>query len=201
MSLRDEQVALTRRTIIDAVIELTADPEAGPITVPEVSRRSGVSPATIYRHFPNREALVSAAAFERIESWDPPVGSGSPETQLREYLVSLWSDQATNLALARQATVSEAGRELRIVRHRTYRTAAERTLRDAGRDPDEDEIRHLIACLDVLGSAHAFLDLHDRQGLDAAAAVDAVMWGMRQLLESVELSFDVIPVPGNLSED
>lgn len=200
MSLREEQVALTRRTIIDAVIELTADPDGGPITVPEVSRRSGVSPATIYRHFPNREALVSAAALERVESWVPPDPEGTPESQFRHYLLSLWADQAANLALARQATVSESGRELRAVRFERYQPVLERTLRDAGLDPGEEEVRHMAACVDVLVSAHAFLDLHDRQRLGVEAAVDAVMWGTRQLLESVGLSFDVIPLPGGTFE-
>lgn len=192
MTLREEQVALTRRTILNAVIELTSDPDAGPITVTEVSRRSGASPATIYRHFPNRDALVSAAAVERIATWQAPEPEGAPEQVARDYLVSLWGELAANLPLARQATVTEGGRELRLRRFRLYRTLEEQALRDEGFDPDDPEIRKLLACLAALGSAHAFLDLHDRQGLDVEAAVEAVLWGGATLCEAVGVS------PGHL---
>jgi AcrR family transcriptional regulator len=187
MTLREEQVALTRRTIIDAVVELTSDPEAGPITVAKVARRSGASPATIYRHFPNRDALVSAAAVERIVTWKPPEPEGTPEQVLRDYLVALWGEQAANLPLARQATVTEAGRELRLSRLRHYRPLEEQALRDAGFDPDQPEIAKLLACIGVLSSVHAFLDLHDRQGLDVETAVDAVLWGCIALCDAVGL--------------
>lgn len=203
MTLREEQVALTRRTIIDAVIELTSDPEAGPITVTEVSRRSGASPATIYRHFPNRDALVSAAAVERIVTWQPPEPEGDPEQVARDYLVSLWREQAANLPLARQATVTEGGRELRLRRFRLYRTLEEQALSDAGFDPDEPEIRKLMACLATLSSAHAFLDLHDRQGLDVEAAVEAVLWGLMTLCEAVGLPPELLinlPAPPQSAE-
>jgi AcrR family transcriptional regulator len=199
MSLREEQVALTRRTIIDTVIELTSDLDAGPITIPEVSRRSGISPATIYRHFPSRDALVSEAALERVLTWMPPDVEGSHESQLRAYFVSLWGDQAENLPLARQATVTEAGRELRASRHRTLQPTSGQALSDAGKDPTTPESRHLVACLDVLTSVHAFLDLHDRQGLNVEEAVDAMLWGVRTLVDAVDLPIEAIPLPGSTS--
>lgn len=60
-SLRAEQAAQTRQRILTAAQELLADP-AGPLTVPEVAARAGVSEPTVYRHFPSRAELLSAAA-------------------------------------------------------------------------------------------------------------------------------------------
>jgi AcrR family transcriptional regulator len=192
MTLRDEQVAFTRRTIINTVIELTGDPDAGPITIAKVSRRSGASPATIYRHFPNRDALVSAAAVERAMAWEPPEPDGPPEQIARDYLVSLWSEQAANLPLARQATVTDGGRELRLNRFHTFRPKEQAALREAGFDPDTPEARNLLACVAALTSVHAFLDLHDRQDLDVEAAVDAALWGCATLMEAVGVPFDAM---------
>lgn len=219
MSLRDEQVELTRRAIIEAVVELSATPDGGRITVAEVARRSGISPATIYRHFPDRDALVGGAALHGIARWeaaraasvndgaraahdpshehvgDPddragsdagPDGTGLSDPD-EEYLRALWSDLEANIELARQGTVTEAGRELRAKRFEVVRSAMDRVLREAGHDPAAPETRHLLACLDVLSSAYAFLDLHDRQGLSADEAVDAVAWGFRTLIAAVGL--------------
>ena len=59
---RAEQREHTRQRIIDTVGSLIR--EQGQFTVAEVSERSGVSPATIYRHYPDRQALVRAVAHE-----------------------------------------------------------------------------------------------------------------------------------------
>jgi AcrR family transcriptional regulator len=175
VSLRDEQVALTRRAIIDAVIEVAAEPSGGVIAVADVARRSGISMATIYRHFPTRDALVSAAANERATAWHPSEGAGQADP-LTDF-AALWRELAANLVLARHTTVSDDGRDLWAERFHASRKVVEQAVRDQGRDPDEAELSHLLVCLDVLTSAHAFLDLYDRQGLALDDAVDAVRWG------------------------
>lgn len=43
--------------------------EAGPdASLNEIARRAGVGPGTLYRHFPNRPALLAAVLRERIET-------------------------------------------------------------------------------------------------------------------------------------
>jgi AcrR family transcriptional regulator len=199
VALRTDQVELTRRRITDTVFEMSTEPESGPISVAEVARRSGISPATIYRHFPNREALVNAAANARVTMGidDDDRALGIEDQRAR--LLALWSDLAQMLNLVRQATVSEAGRELRAVRFAGFKPLLDQAIADAGVDPDSAEGRRLGSCLHVLQSAHAFLDLHDRQGLSVDAAVDAVVWGMETLYRSVGIDpaslFLTLPAP------
>ncbi|MFC5264676.1 TetR/AcrR family transcriptional regulator [Kribbella qitaiheensis] len=38
------------------------------VVLDDVARRAGVGPGTLYRHFPNREALFEAVMLDRIES-------------------------------------------------------------------------------------------------------------------------------------
>ncbi|MBH5400066.1 TetR/AcrR family transcriptional regulator [Bradyrhizobium sp. CNPSo 4010] len=51
-----------RRVLIDAALQLAA--EGAEVSVREAARRAAVSPGAPFRHFPNRDALMAAAAAE-----------------------------------------------------------------------------------------------------------------------------------------
>lgn len=51
-----------RRVLIDAALQLAA--EGAEVSVREAARRAAVSPGAPFRHFPNRDALMAAAAGE-----------------------------------------------------------------------------------------------------------------------------------------
>jgi AcrR family transcriptional regulator len=185
MSIRDEQVALTRNRILDAVVELSGDPNVDSVSVAEVSRRSGVAPATIYRHFPTRDEMVAAAALDRLRQYvDRDAGSWGLE-EMRAHLLTVWTELSNNLPLARQATVSELGREMRLTRFGRTRPMTHAAIRSLGKDPDDPHVRKFVACMEVLQSAHAFLDFHDRQGLAAEEAVDAAAWAITVMASAV----------------
>jgi AcrR family transcriptional regulator len=75
-SLREENAERTRARILDGFAALLVETDAEEISVPEVSRRSGVSLRTIYRYYPTRDDLVDAAGdwiFRRTfgdEAWE-----------------------------------------------------------------------------------------------------------------------------------
>ena len=54
-----------REAILAAAREMFA--ESGEVAMYEVARRAGVGQATLYRNFPDRDALVAALAIESIE--------------------------------------------------------------------------------------------------------------------------------------
>jgi len=60
-ALRREQAGATRGRILDAVRDLLVESKSS-LSIPEIAARAGVSEPTVYRHFPNREALFEAAA-------------------------------------------------------------------------------------------------------------------------------------------
>ena len=64
---RTESAAATRRALLDAAAALLD--EAGPaaVTLREVGARAGVSRGAPYRHFANKESLLTAVA---AESWE-----------------------------------------------------------------------------------------------------------------------------------
>ena len=55
---RERKKAATRRAISDAAMELFLERGFDAVTIKEVADRADVSPATVYTHFPQKEALV-----------------------------------------------------------------------------------------------------------------------------------------------
>ena len=56
--LRDRQVAQTRELILDAVADLLGDRRADEVATRDIAAAAGVSERTVYRHFPDRNALL-----------------------------------------------------------------------------------------------------------------------------------------------
>lgn len=65
-SLRERQKDLTRDTIIEALSQILVEEGIHGFSVQSVADRAGVSHRTVYRHFPNREALLEGLG-EKIE--------------------------------------------------------------------------------------------------------------------------------------
>jgi AcrR family transcriptional regulator len=55
-----------REAILEAARELFA--ESGDVAMYEVARRAGVGQATLYRNFPDRDALIAALSLEWLDS-------------------------------------------------------------------------------------------------------------------------------------
>src|SRR3954470_5489418 len=115
MSLREAQRDLTRQKILSAVLDLVAEQSMSELRVPLVAERSGASVATIYRHFPTKDALLNAAAEE------PARRAG--ESAITEdhngpdYLRRMWEDFAGHLDLVRHQVASDTGRDMRNRRY------------------------------------------------------------------------------------
>lgn len=178
MGWRQQQTELTRQAIIDTFVELSTS--GRPVTIADVVRHSGISSATIFRHFENRAALVTAAANRDVMLGLDPNLEAWGLSELAAHTRQIWQRMADNLAVAREATVSEAGRELRVARFEGFRPELIDALRRVG--VGEARIDELVAAVSVLASAPAFLDLHDRQGLSVDEAVETVFWAIECLV-------------------
>lgn len=61
---RSRDARATRARLIRAALELFTTQGFRGTTTPEIAQRAGVAEATIYRHFPGKEALLAAACLE-----------------------------------------------------------------------------------------------------------------------------------------
>lgn len=53
-----------RRALLDAALELVSEVAPAALTLRGVARRAGVSPGACYHHFPDKDALLAAVAYE-----------------------------------------------------------------------------------------------------------------------------------------
>jgi len=61
---RQRDAKATRSRLIRAALDLFTSQGFRGTTTPEIAQRAGVAEATIYRHFPGKDALLSAACIE-----------------------------------------------------------------------------------------------------------------------------------------
>jgi AcrR family transcriptional regulator len=152
---RAETAAMTRRSLLDAAGALLDAGGPDAVTLREVGARAGVSRSAPYRHFADKESLLTALAtnamnelgdrLERLATADDP-----PEQSLRAALLSLLAIGRTRPHLYRLMFTTPAGDPTEAAR------AAERTqdlfLELVGRIVSPQRARHYGALL--LTTAH-----------------------------------------------
>lgn len=191
MNLRQEQRELTRQKILSAVLDLVAEELMSELSVPLVAERSGVSVATIYRHYPTKDALLDAAAEEPARRAGGSVISEGEDGSA--YLRKMWEDFAGHLDLLRHQVASDTGREMRTRRYEAGKSWFEQSVAHQGVDPATAEGRRLVRLGLLLTSSLAFLDLHDRQGQSAGDAVDDVTWAVAALTDATRAGSKLKP--------
>jgi AcrR family transcriptional regulator len=147
VATRSETAAMTRQALLDAAGALldTGGPDA--VTLREVGARTGVSLSAPYRHFENKDTLLTALATnamtqlgDRLESL--AAESDSPEKLLRAALLSLLEIGRTRPHLYRimfttpagdpTAAVEAAGRTQDLFLHLVGRLVGRRRARHYG---------------------------------------------------------------------
>jgi AcrR family transcriptional regulator len=182
--VRTRQLAATRQRIARAVAEVVVSEGAALLSFPLVADRAGVSLRTVYRHFPNKDALVTAAleaGSERTVSAFPSGERSVP--RLRELIRALWAelDENRDLVLAQQTT--PAGRALRGERLRRRRDEIRASLSDDVPGLDEAGYDRLAALCTVLFSSHLLVDLTDELGVDRDTAAGLAAYALEATCE------------------
>ena len=185
MSLREEQRALTRQKVLAAVLELVSDGSLDDLSVPAVAGRSGVSVATIYRYFPTRDDLLTAAAAEPSRrALTRPATAQPDDDDLATFQRAMWHDFADNLPLLRHQVASAAGREMRTARLDSSRRLLAEYVERQGVDPTTPSGERLISLLLLINGSLALIELHDRQGLAVDEAIDRSLWAADALIDA-----------------
>lgn len=107
------------------------------VSLNEIARRAGIGNATLYRHFPTHEALLSEVYAGHLERYcaiaENAAEGGDPLTALRDCVLDTCALQATNRGLADLLAslrpLSPHVEELRRRHHRAIRTVFTRAVR------------------------------------------------------------------------
>jgi AcrR family transcriptional regulator len=82
----DPRITRSRQVILQAVLDELSEVGYGALTIESTARRAGVGKATIYRHWPDKIALI-ADAFKLLQRQrDPDLVSGPPREKLERIL-------------------------------------------------------------------------------------------------------------------
>jgi len=178
---RAEQQAETRRRIVEAAVDLHTEVGPALTTMTMLAERAGVQRHTLYAHFPDERAVqnaCSAMAFER----DPPPDAagwhqiGDQRQRLRGALGSLYEWYGRNARLTgcvlRDAEYHAPTRETVERTFAPYFEGYQKVLGE-GLGPDR------VAMLRLAMSFFTWRTLVQEEGLDSAAAVEAMVEAVR----------------------
>lgn len=176
-TLRDRQVAQTREFILDALTLLLGDRRADEVTTRDIAAVAGVSERTVYRHFPDRAALLEGLT-QRLPPFDgpkPSFGAGglddlAPTSRrlmelLDEHYVTARAEAVFNADPRRFASETQANsREIRDM------------LAAGLPNLDEREQLRIAAVIRCLASSQAWLRMREEFGVPGTESGPVVAW-------------------------
>jgi AcrR family transcriptional regulator len=185
--LRDEQARRTRTRVLDAFVELLADRRADDITTREIAERAGVSQPTVYRHFPDRTALLEGISARIGELMDLPDGipavASIDEVGPRIEALLVTSD-AFAVEVRAEALLNA---DPRRYTPETRRLSAEVLDLVAAAFPDLDERRrtHVAGLLRCIGSSQSWLRMREEFGVPGVESGPLLRWAIDTLIAAV----------------
>jgi AcrR family transcriptional regulator len=164
-----------RRAILRAAHELLKEGGISAVTIEGIAARAGVGKPTIYRSWPNANAVAMAALMEGLEAPSPPPQpTGSAIAALRDQLREV--AQVFNTRLGRNVTLMIASAERETELSKAFRNHFILARRNEGRQLLEraiagGELRHdldIEVALDLIYAPVFYRLLMGHAALDAA---------------------------------
>jgi len=181
--LRQEQAEATRERIVAAMAELLAeDGRIEAATNRAVAARAGVTEVTVYRHFPNREALLRGLWEHLNRRNGSTIGMPQSEAELVGNIAPLFATFDVAPAHIVASVTTEHGREMRGSLDELRRNAFLEALENAARDLPPAERVKAAGVIQLLHSAYAWLSLREQWNLSGQDAADAAGWAIETLI-------------------
>lgn len=169
-----------RTAIADAVIALLVDGRLD-LNHDAVAELTGLARRTVYRYFPDREALLAAATDRVRELAGPGVTFPENEADLTGQLRAIYTGFDRIAPITTLVRSTPQGRAMRKAnngfRQERYRAAAA----DAVKDLSSEDQTLATAMLQVLHTT-PWLEMRDHWGLSGEQIARVTGWAMRTLL-------------------
>lgn len=185
--LREEQARRTQDLILDALIELLADRRADEVTTREIADRAGVSVPTVYRHFPDRDALLAGITARGNELVDESSGGYAVESIDEIGPRIAWLFEVSDRFAVEMRAEALLNADPRRLAADSRRHSTELSAVVATEFPDLTERQHvqLAALLRCLGSTQTWLRMREEFGVPGVEAGPVVQWAVDVLVDAV----------------
>jgi AcrR family transcriptional regulator len=151
-----------------------------------IASAAGVSPATLYRHFPSREALLDAIADETLFQRLGDLPYPRTPNEIAPIMARSFAAFDADRAFVRAYFSTELGRTARMRGRRRRVEAIQVALRPlTSRLAEEDRVA-AEAIISYLASIQAWVTIQDELGLTGAQVGRAVTWAIGTLLADLE---------------
>ncbi len=185
---RSGQKRRTRDKLLDAAHSLLR--EGGEFSLEAVAERAGVSRATVYRYYSNKDVLSAEAVLDMRTRHPDAILETLEQEDLRTTLAGILNYYnkltADNEAAFRTylSVILSADNEVNQRGARRVQTL-ERALQDKGRLIPEEHRERFVHIATLLMGIEAYIVMKDVCGLNTQAADDTLAWGLQCLLNGV----------------
>lgn len=184
-ALRQKQAEATRELILQALVQQLAEEGLQDFSIAEAAQRAGVATRTVYRYFPNREALLDAVG-ERVEQQLGDLAYPQTPTEVADLAEQAFPRFEQEAMLVKALLLSELGQNVRS-RVRSKRRQAIQSALSPLTD-DSERVKAIQAVIGHLVTAETWQHLRDDFGVSGEASGRAVAWVIRILIAELKQS-------------
>lgn len=183
--LREEQARRTRGLILDAFTELLADRRADEITTKQIAELAGVSQPTVYRHFPDRAALLKGLSNRVGELMGMSFPTAGTLDEISSRVEVFFAGSERFPEAIRAETLLNA--DPRWFGEITSRTSQEFLEAVAATFPGYDHRRQaaIAGLLRCLGSSQSWLRMREEFGVSGEESGPLFRWAIDTLIREI----------------
>ncbi|HEX9258734.1 MAG TPA: helix-turn-helix domain-containing protein [Acidimicrobiales bacterium] len=184
--LRERQAQQTRELILDSLTELLQDHRVDEISTRELASAAGVSERTVYRHFPDRDALV-AGLGSRINQLGPdPAMAVNSIDDLKAAVVEFMAVMEANRVLARADALFNADPRRFAEPTKANSARFHQVVVDARPELDERVQLRLSAALRCMFSAQGWLRMREEYDIPGDESGPMVAWVIDAIFNEID---------------
>jgi AcrR family transcriptional regulator len=184
LSLRERRRTETADLILEEVLRLMADDGVEELTMATVAASAGVSLRTLYRYFPDRSSLLSAALARHNRS--VPFESPASAHEIGAVYGAVFERFDDTPAIVQAVVNARMAGTIRWDARAQRVHELERALAPVCDHLPVEEAENAAAVITYLANALAWLSLRDESGLDGRRSGAAITWAIDTLVADLE---------------